>query len=74
MQMSLTEMVSDSLCRSSLMMQTNCFSGRLGGQSSTILEVNVLDVEVLGRFGYTWSVDLLPNSLKRLWRRLTVEK
>ncbi len=39
----------------------------------------MLDVEVLGWCGYTWSaavrlLDVLPNSLKRLWRRLMVEK
>ncbi len=39
----------------------------------------MLDVEVLGSCGYTWSaivwqLDVLPNSLKRLWRWLMAEK
>ncbi len=45
----------------------------------TILEVKMLDVEVLGWCGYMWSAVVRPvgctaNSLKRLWRRLMVEK
>ncbi len=55
MQMSFPEMVSDSLCRNSLVMQTDCCSSCLGGWSQTILEVKMLDVEVLGWCGYTWS-------------------
>ncbi len=76
MQMSFPEMVSDSLCRNSLVMQTDCCSSCLGGWSQTILEVKMLDVEVLGWCGYTWwgGLDVLPNSLKCLWRRLMVEK
>ncbi len=80
MQMSFPETVSDSLCRNSLVMQTNCCSSCPGGWSQTILEVKMLDVEVLGWCGYTWScgcetgLDILPNSLKRLWRRLMVDK
>ncbi len=81
MQMSVPETVSDSLCRNSLVMQTDCCSSCPGGWSQTILEVKMLDVEVLGWCGYTWSglrlwgrLDVLPNSLKRLWRWLKVEK
>ncbi len=51
MQISFVEMVSDSLCRNSLVMQTDCCSS----WSQTILEVKMLDVEVLDWFGYTWS-------------------
>ncbi len=47
MQMSFPETVSDSLCRNSLVMQTDCCSSCQGGWSQTILEVNMLDVEVL---------------------------
>ncbi len=47
--------VSDSLCRNSLVMQTDCCSSCPGGWSQTILEVKMLDVEVLGWCGYTWS-------------------
>ena len=79
MQMSFPEMVSDSLCRNSLFMQTNCWSSCPGGGFKTFLEGNMLDVEVLGWCGYTWSavwgrLDVLPNCLKHLWRRLMVEK
>ncbi len=79
MKMSFPETVSDCLCRNSLVMQTDCCSSCPGGWSQTILEVKMLDVEVLGWCGYTWSavvrpVDVLPNSLKCLWRQLMVEK
>ncbi len=57
MQMSFPETVSDSLCRNSLVMQTDCCccSSCPGGWSQTILKVKMLDVEVLGWCGYTWS-------------------
>ncbi len=60
MQMSFPETVSDSLCRNSLVMQTDCCSSCLGGWSQTILEVKMLDVEVLGWCGYTWSAVVRP--------------
>ncbi len=71
--------VSDSLCRSYLAMQTDCCSSC---RSQMILEVKMLDVEVLGWCGYTWSAVVRPrwpNSLKCLWDgredgRLMVEK
>ncbi len=79
MQMSFPKTVSDRLCRNSLVMQPDCCSSCPGDWSQTILEVKMLDVEVLGWCGYTWSavlrpVGCMPNSLKRLWRRLMVEK
>ena len=55
--MSFPEAVSDSLCRYSLVLKTDCFSSCPGGWSQMILEVNMLDVEVLGWCGYTWSVE-----------------
>ncbi len=55
MQMSFPEMVSDSLCRNDLVMQTDCCSSCLGGYSQTILDVKMLDVEALGWCGYMWS-------------------
>ncbi len=55
-----TETVSDSLCRNSLVMQTDCCSSCPGGWSQTILEVKMLDVEVLGWCGYTWSAVVSP--------------
>ncbi len=48
MQMSFPERVSDSFCRNSLLMQTDCCSSCPGGWSHTILEVKILNVEVLG--------------------------
>ncbi len=55
MKMSFPETVSDSLCRNSLVMQTDCCSSCPGCWSRTILEVKMLDVEVLGWCGYMWS-------------------
>uniref|UniRef100_A0A3P9MKV6 E3 ubiquitin/ISG15 ligase TRIM25-like n=1 Tax=Oryzias latipes TaxID=8090 RepID=A0A3P9MKV6_ORYLA len=60
MQMSFPETVSDSLCRNSLVMQTDCFSSCPSGWAQTILEVDMLDVEVLGWCGYTWSAVVRP--------------
>ncbi len=60
MQMSFPEMVSDSLCRNYLVMQTDCCSSCPGGWSQTILKVKKLDVEVLGWCGYMWSAVVRP--------------
>ncbi len=60
MQRSFPETVSDSLCRNSLVLQTDCCSSCPGGWSQTILEVKMLDVEVLGWCGYTWSAVVRP--------------
>ncbi len=60
MQMSFPETVSDSLCRNSLVMQADCCSSCPGDWSQTILEVKMLDVEVLGWCGYTWSAVVRP--------------
>ncbi len=60
MQMSFPEMVSDSLCRNYLVMQTDCCSSCPGGWAQTILEVKMLNVEVLGWCGYTWSAVVRP--------------
>ncbi len=46
-QMIFPEMVSDSLCRNPLVMQTDCCSCP-GVWSQTILDLKMLDVEVLG--------------------------
>ncbi len=59
MQMSFPETVSDSLCRNSSVMQTDCCSSCPGGWSQTILEVKMLDVEVLGSGGQLWWTFLL---------------
>ncbi len=41
-------------------MQIDCCSSFPGGWSQTILEVKMLDVEVLGWCGYTWSAVVRP--------------
>ncbi len=46
-QMSFPEMVSDSLCRNYLVMQTDCCSSCLGGWPQTILEVKIVENSVL---------------------------
>ncbi len=76
-QMSFPETVSDSLCRNSLVIQTDCYSSCPVGWSHTILEVKMWRswAGVFTRGLWLWGrLDLLPNSLKRLWRRLMVEK
>ncbi len=60
MQMNFPETVSDSLCRNSLVMQTDCCSSCLSGWSQTILEVKMLNAEVLGWCSYTWSAVVRP--------------
>ncbi len=60
MQMSFSETVSDSLCRNSLVEQTDCCSSCPGGWSRTNLEVKMLDMEVLGWCGYTRSAVVKP--------------
>ncbi len=46
--------------RKYLVMQTDCCSSCPGGWSQTISEVKMLDVEVLGWCGYTWSAVVRP--------------
>lgn len=53
-QLSFPEMVSHSLCRNSLTVQSNCCISCSGGLSQIILQVKTLDVEVLGWRGYSW--------------------
>ncbi len=60
MQMRFPETVSDSLCRNSLVMQTDCCSSCPGGWSQTILEVKMLHMEVLGWCGYMLSAVVRP--------------
>lgn len=48
MQTSFPQRVSDSLCGTSVVMQTHCCSSCLSGCSHAILEAKLLDVEVLG--------------------------
>jgi len=60
MQMTFPETASDSLCRNSLVMLTNCCISCPGGWSQMILQVKMPDVEVLGWRGYTWSAVVRP--------------
>ncbi len=60
MQISFPETVSESLCRHYLVMQTDCCSSCPAGWSLTFLEVKMLDMEVLGWCGYTWSAVVRP--------------
>ncbi len=53
MQMTFPKTASDSLCRNYLAMQTDWLC-------KTILKVKMLDVEVLGWCGYTWSAVVRP--------------
>ncbi len=55
MQMSFPEMVSDSLCRNYLVMQTNCCSSCPGGWSQTILEVKMLDGHFIDGMWRSWA-------------------
>ncbi len=61
MQMSFPETVSDSLCRNSLVMQTDNCSSCPGVWSQMIFEVNMLDVEVLDWCGYMRSAVVRPG-------------
>jgi hypothetical protein len=54
------ETVSDSLCRSSLVVQTHSFISCLCDCNQTILQVKKPDVEVLSWHGYTWSAVVRP--------------
>ncbi len=77
MQMSFPETVSDSMCRNSLVMQTDCCSSCPGLRRSwrwrcwmwrSWAGVVTRGLRLWGR------LNVLPNSLKRLWRWLMVEK
>ncbi len=79
MQMSFHETVSDSLCRNYLVMQTDCCSSCPGVWSQRSWRwrcwmwrswagVVTRGLQLWGR------LNVLPNSLKRLWRLLMVEK
>ena len=62
-QMSFPDMVSDSLCRNSSVVQTHNFISCPGGWSQPIPLVKKPDVEVLGWRGYTWSAVVRPVGL-----------
>jgi hypothetical protein len=59
-QMSFTEMISDSFCRYSSVVQTHSFISCLNDWSQSIPQVKKLDVEILGWRGYTWSAVVRP--------------
>ncbi len=79
MQMSFPETVSDSLCRNPLVMQTDCCSScpvaglRRSWRWRCWMWRSWAGVVTRGL--WLWGrLDVQPNSLKRLWRRLMVEK
>ncbi len=79
MQMSFPETVSGSLCRNSLVMQTDCCSSCPGVCLRRSLRWRCWMwrswAGVVTRGLRLWSrLDVLPNSLQCLWRRLMVEK
>ncbi len=74
MQISFPETVSDSLCRKSLVMQTDCCSSCPGGWSQTILEVKMLDVEVLDWCGYMWFAVVKPVGCTAKFSETPLEK
>ncbi len=79
MQMSFPETVSDSLCRNYLVMQTDCCSSCLGGWSQRSWRWRCWMwrswAGVVTRGLQLWDrLNVPPNSLKPLWRRLMVEK
>ncbi len=81
MQMSFPETVSDSLCRNSLVMQTiNAEAVRVAGLSRSWrwrcwMWRSWAGVVTRGRGLRLWGrLYVLPNSLKRLWRWLMVER
>ena len=73
MQMSFPEMVSDSLCRICLVVQTHTFIGCLGGWSQMIPQVKKPDVAVLSWRGYTLSVVVRLVGLTAKFSKTTLE-
>ncbi len=74
MQMSFPETVFESFCRNYLVMQTDCCSSCPGGWSQTILAWRSWAGVVTRGLRLWGRLDVRPNSLKRLWRRLMLEK
>ncbi len=52
---------------------TDCCSSCPGGWSQTILEVKMLDVEVLGWCGYTWSAVVRPVGCTAIFSETPLE-
>ena len=66
-------MVSDSLCRNSLVVQTHRFISCPGGWSPTIPQVKKPDIEVLGWHGYMWSAVVRPVGCPAKFSKMTLE-
>ena len=71
--MNFPEMVSDSLCRNYLVVQTHNFICCLGGWYQTILQVKKQHVEVLGWRGYTRSAVVRPFGHTAKFSKITLE-
>ena len=73
-QMRCPEMVSDSLCRNSFVVQTHRFINCPSGWCPTIPQLKKLDVEVLGCRGYTWSAVVRPVGRIAKFSKTELEK
>ena len=72
-QMSFPEMVSDRLCRISLIGFAHSFISCPGGSSQTILQVKKPYLEVMGWHGYTWSAVVRPVERTANFSKTTLE-
>jgi hypothetical protein len=71
--MSFPEMVSDSSCRNSSVVQTISFISCLGDWFQTIPQVMKPDVEVLGWRGYTWSAVVMLVGCTAVFSKMILE-
>lgn len=72
-QINFSETVSHSLCRNSLVAQTNCCISCVADWSQTITQVKEPDVEVLGWHGYTWNAVVRLAGCTAKFSEMTLE-